>query len=94
MSQINPLAGSILQSTQLQREQDGQKVQQVRRAEQLRKNIAAEDDRLEHQVESAEELRSVREDGNSGSNGKRRQPGEPGHADDEGDEAGHIDVTA
>ena len=92
MSQINPLAGSILQSTQFQREQADQKVQQARRAEQLRKNIAAEDDRLEHQVESAEELRPVGDEGGSGSGGrenpsKQKQGG--GDADAE-----HIDVKA
>jgi len=90
MSQINPLAGSILQSTQFQREQSAQKVQQAQRAEQLKKNIAAEDDRMEHQVESAEELRPAHEDGGEGGQPRKKHPRKPGG----GDEEPHLDVKA
>ena len=54
MSQINPLAGTILQSITAQRQMGVEKERQVRREQILEKNIAAEDDRFEHQVESSD----------------------------------------
>ncbi|HEY2584325.1 MAG TPA: hypothetical protein VGI81_01020 [Tepidisphaeraceae bacterium] len=56
MTDFNPLAGSILGSAQAQQQIDVQKQRQVRRAQVLRRNTAADGDRFEHQVESAEEV--------------------------------------
>jgi hypothetical protein len=62
MTDFNPLAGSILGSAQAQQQMDVEKQRQVRRSQVLRKNTAAEGDRLEHQVESAEEVPPVNHD--------------------------------
>ena len=56
MTFFNPLSGSLLPATPAQRAAD--KGRQIARSQALRKNTAAEGDRVdvEHQVESAEEL--------------------------------------
>ncbi len=66
MSQINHFAGSVLQATQVQKQQETEKNRQVRRANALLKNIAVEDDRLEYQVESPEEIKPIREESREG----------------------------
>jgi predicted helicase len=77
MTQFNPIAGSILQSTPLQRQQASEKARQLRHVQQLEKNIAAEDDRLEHQVESSEELKNIHEDQSQGQSQQRKPKQEP-----------------
>jgi hypothetical protein len=62
MSQINPFAGSILQSTQAQRQQAVERDRQVRRARDTAKNSALSGDELDHQVESSEELTPIHEE--------------------------------
>src|SRR5436305_7849944 len=54
MSAVVRLAGAILESVQTQRQMATEKERQVRHEQDLEKDIAAEDDRFEHQVESAE----------------------------------------
>lgn len=91
MTDFNPLAGAILGSTQAQTTLGAEKQRQLRRAQAVRKDVAAGEDRFEHQVESAEELHPV-DDGNSDSSDprdKRRQPRQPGN-----DSAPTIDVKA
>lgn len=74
MTQISPYAGAILQSTQVQRQQAAQKSQQLRRAQLLEKNVAMQDDQLEHSVESSEELHPVHEDRDEDHPGGQRNP--------------------
>jgi hypothetical protein len=74
MSQINPFAGSILQSTQAQRHQATERDHQVRRAHESSKNSALSADELEHQVESSEELTPIHEDDKHERRFKRRAP--------------------
>lgn len=74
MSQINPFSGYVAGSAQVQRQQAADKDRQVRRAQQLTKNVALEDDQLEHQVESAEELKPVREQRDQDQSNQQRRP--------------------
>ena len=59
MTFFNPLSGSLVPATPAQRA--AEKDRQIARSQALRKNTAAEGDRVEveHQVESAEELPPV-----------------------------------
>lgn len=89
MTQFNPLVGSILQSTQVQRQQAAAKARDVRRAREVEKNIALQDDVLEHQVESSEELKPIREERQSDHPRSRR-----GAAQNPPSESGpRLDVT-
>ncbi len=93
MSQINPFTGSILQTPQVQRQQSADKDRQARRAQDLAKDTALADDRLEHQVESSEELKPVREDQRHERRFKRTHQHKP-KLDSNEDEKSHIDLTA
>ena len=93
MTQVNPFVGAILQSTQLQRSQAAEKDRQVRRAQTLAKNVAAEDDKLEHQVESADDLKRVREEQKQDHDRRRNQPPTAFVYRDDDDEP-HVDITA
>jgi len=73
MSQIFSYAGSVLQSTQVQRQQSVQKDRQLRRLQELARNVALQDDQLEHSVESSEELSPIHEDRDQDHGGRRRQ---------------------
>src|SRR3954465_9207177 len=46
MDIINPLAGSLAQSTHVQRQQSAEKQRQVRRTQAVQKNVALQDDQL------------------------------------------------
>ncbi|MGD1277800.1 MAG: hypothetical protein ABR964_11335 [Tepidisphaeraceae bacterium] len=92
MSQLNPLTGSILQTPVAQKQQTDQKTRQLRRAEELRRNVAARDDEMEHQVENTDHLEAV---GDGQENPKQRQSKpkrRPAAAQE--DDASHIDTTA
>lgn len=93
MTQFNPLTGSILQSAQVARQQAATKAAQLRRAQQLEKNVALRDDELEHQVESSEALTPAHD----GQQEQHRQGGRDPHGAPKppaGDEPPHIDLTA
>ena len=91
MTFINPLAPALLPSTQAQQQAAADKVRQLRKAQTAARNIAAETDRLEHQVESAEELSPVHDEDQS----TRRQDRAPQQDNkDKADEEPHIDVKA
>ena len=96
MEIVNPLAGSLAQSTAVTRQQSADKAQQIRRAQALRKDVAATGDTFEHQVESAEELSPIHDEQKQrqpGRNPKRRGAKAPSDSHDDGD-APRIDVTA
>ena len=80
MTYFNPLAGTPLQGGQVQEQLAAAKARQVRRAQTLARNVAAEGDTFEHQVESAEDLSDIRDGQNSGG-----QPDPRGRRDDEQD---------
>ncbi|HWB54468.1 MAG TPA: hypothetical protein VG722_09755 [Tepidisphaeraceae bacterium] len=91
MTQFNPLSGAIFQSGMVQQQQAADKTSQIRRNQQLEKNAALEDDQMENQVESSEEITPV-DDADEQSldqfNRRNKKPykGEDGKP--------HIDVTA
>ena len=90
MTQFNPLSGAILQSPIVQQQQAGEKVSQIKRTQLLEKNIALEDDQMENQVESSDEVqpgRQARDDEHP----SQRKPKKPFKGDD-GHE--HVDLTA
>ena len=92
MTDFNPLAGSILGSTQAQHQIDVEKQRQVRRAQALSKNVAARNEQLEHQVESSDEVTPAHDepDQDRKDPDQRRRPRTPGKDDNRP----HIDVKA
>ena len=97
MIPFNPLSGAVAGSVPAQRIAQAEREHHVRRAQALSKSVAAEDDRLEHQVESGDTVREVH--GETTDADRRRKP--QGHSrgtDDDGDgtedDRPHIDVTA
>jgi hypothetical protein len=86
MTQFNPLTGSILQSAYVARQQAASKAAQIRRSQQLQRNVAVRDDEMEHQVESAEELTPTK-DGEAGKGKQKKKK-------DSGDDKPHVDLTA
>lgn len=92
MTDFNPLAGAVLGSAQAQRQIDAEKQRQLRRAQAVRKNVAAQEDGYEHQVESSEELHAV-DDGGRGGDGSKNDGGR-GDRRGKPDEKDHIDLKA
>lgn len=91
MTFFNPLSGSLASATPPQRPSD--KDRQIARSQALRKNTAAEGDRVdvEHQVESADELPDVGDDGGGGRDPQQHPGEDPPECDDA---PPRIDVTA
>jgi len=93
VTELNPLAGAILQSIQSQRDAGIEKERQIRREQILSKNVAAQDDRFEHQVESADQLPEVNDEERQAQEKQKRAPRQNlPHDDDEGEP--RIDVKA
>jgi hypothetical protein len=97
MTLFNPLTGSLLPATPVQRA--AEKDRQIARSQALRKNTAAEGDtvEIEHQVESADELPQVGDETGGGSQNPRQQqpPSHKPPESDNGDESPpRLDVTA
>jgi hypothetical protein len=97
MTFINPLAVAAAAQPSAQRAAESEKVRQARREQALAKNVAAEDDRLEHQVESGDAVQPADPNGGRPNRQPRRQRPRPklqtGLPDD-GAEPPHIDVKA
>jgi hypothetical protein len=96
MSQINPFTGSILQAPQVQRQQATDKDQHLRRASDLSKNSALQEDQLEHQVESSDAIAPVHEDDQKNAPQKRKPARHPNSQSSEvdADESPRLDLTA
>jgi hypothetical protein len=96
MSDINPFAGTILQSTQVQHQQSADKTRQVRRQQSVKKNVAASTDEYEHSVENSEALAPIHEE-DSKDHPQKRRSSKRHHAAQKETEDGqkpHIDLTA
>jgi hypothetical protein len=91
VSGLNPLSGAILQSITAQRELVVEKEQQVRREQVLEKNIAAEDDRFEHQVESSDTVAPANDGQSKQDQGGRKKQK---NGKNEEQEKPHIDLKA
>jgi hypothetical protein len=92
MTDFNPLAGAILGSAQIQQLSDLQKQRQLRRAQALRKNVAARADELDHQVESPEEPAPIHDAPDE--HPQRQAKRDPRHPNAKEDGKPHIDVKA
>jgi hypothetical protein len=87
MTEINPLAGVILGSIQQQRVLGIEKSRQLRRSKMLEKNVAAEDEQMESEVDNTEEIKPIG-DQNSG----ERQAPQRENSKQSKDEKPHIDI--
>ena len=93
MSQINPLVGSIVQATGVQRSQAADKDRQLQRSADLKKNAGLSEDRFEHAVESAEALDPVHDEQKKDQKQKRRPNQQQTEEQSPDDESG-LDLTA
>ncbi|MCC7351686.1 MAG: hypothetical protein IT446_14085 [Phycisphaerales bacterium] len=91
MDYLSPITGSILQGPTASQQQSADKTSQLRRQRRMQRNIAVQDEQLEYQVESAEELSAIREERNSDHPHHRPPTHQP--TSDDSDEP-HIDLTA
>jgi hypothetical protein len=73
MTYFNPLVGPVAQSAQAQKVAASDKERQVARAQALARDSAAEGDRFEHAVESADALSPVGDDA-TGGGGRQGEP--------------------
>lgn len=97
MSQINPFTGSIVQAPQVQRQQAADKDRHLRKANDVAKNSALADDRLEHQVESSDTVAPLHEDDQHPDQQKRKSKKRPASAttqDSDDQTPPHVDLTA
>lgn len=96
MTQLNPLAGTILASPQAQQQQAAERAAHLRKSQELTKNSGLRGgDQFEHAVESSEATSPVNEDGHN--NAKHEgQPRERAHEGDEdtNEELPRLDLTA
>lgn len=95
---INQLAAPLAQSAGVARQQTTDKSQQIRRAQAVRKDVAAGSDTFEHQVESCEEDTPIHEEQRKRQS-KRDGRGAKNKSDQEnsqstGDDKPHVDLTA
>jgi hypothetical protein len=96
MSILNPLAGTVAGQQLTQASLEAEKVRQVRRAQNVRKNVAAANDRLEHEVESSDAIKPVEQDGHPSadprqSKGQAKRQRTDADGEDENDPP-HIDL--
>ena len=97
MEIFNQLAAPLAQSAAVERQQTTEKSQQIRRAQTAKKNVAAQADTFEHQVESCEELSPIHDES---PDARKRQPARDpkpkrqSPATDDGDPPPSIDVKA
>jgi hypothetical protein len=96
MSQINPFAGPLQQSSPVVHQQAADKSRQVRQRQDVSKNVTARPDEFEHAVENTEALAPIHEEGSKEQPQKRRPKSAKagkGEKDSEKEES-HIDLKA
>jgi hypothetical protein len=93
MDTINPLAGYLQQSVQVERSASDDKQRNIRRSQVLEKNVAAQDDELEHQVESTEDIVQIHDEQKDQPPSKRPKR-HPPQATEDKDQPSHLDLTA
>src|SRR5687768_3744737 len=86
MSSINPFSGYLAQGSQVERTQAADKSRQIRRAQQLAKNIAQQDDNLEHQVESPDTVSAASGEQKPRDQAKRKNKGKHDAGSADGDQ--------
>jgi hypothetical protein len=94
MTQINPFIGSILQATDVQRQQSEDKDRQLRRKTDLEKNAGLSGDRFEHAVESTDAVDPIHDEKKEGQKKKEQHAKKQTGEDQDGDSESHLDLTA
>jgi hypothetical protein len=94
MVPINPIAASILQSTQVQRQQSAETDRTARRRLVLQKDSTAVEDELDHQIENSEQARQIHEQQHIKDDRRRRGAHTGGKPHDDEADPSHLDVTA
>jgi hypothetical protein len=93
MSSINPFSGYLAQGSQVERTQAADKTRQVRRTQALSKDVAAKDDQLEHQVESADAIVEIHDEQNP-AQGEQKQQKKKQQGEEGKEEPPRLDLTA
>jgi hypothetical protein len=98
MSFLNPLAGTVAGQQLTQASLESEKVRQVRRAQTVSKNVAAANDRLEHEVESSDAIKPVDPNGRQSdprqSKDQSKRQDTPAADNDGDDQQSHLDLKA
>jgi hypothetical protein len=94
MTYFNPLTGTPLQGGKVQEQLGADKARQVRRAQTVARNVAAEGDTFEHQVESTEELSAIHDEQQSKEQSNPRKHPRGQNPAGEADDPPHLDVKA
>jgi hypothetical protein len=92
MSSINPFSGYLAQGSQVERTQAAEKTRQIRRTQELSRNIARQDDSLEHQVESTDSVTGTGGEQKPKQEQRRKKQGKDKPATDQ--DPPHVDLTA
>jgi hypothetical protein len=94
MSSINPFSGYLAQGSQVERTQAADKTRQIRRTQALSKDVAARDDQLEHQVESADALAEIHDEQNPQQQQKQQKQKKQQQGEEGKEEPPRLDLTA
>ena len=97
VSELNPFAGAILPSAQAQRQQSAERVNTVRRTQELKKNSGQQSpDVFEHQVESSDAIAGVHDEDTRHDPKKKRGTKKQfsGKKDSSDEEPPRLDLTA
>ncbi len=94
MTSINPFSGYVAQGAQVERAQASDKSREARRTQALSSDVARRDDELEHQVESADAIVSIHDDGQQSQQQQQPRKDRPKADQDKDDQTPHLDVTA
>ncbi|HEX3357821.1 MAG TPA: hypothetical protein VHS31_12690 [Tepidisphaeraceae bacterium] len=94
MTQINPFIGSVLQATDVQRQQSDDKDRQLRHQTDLEKNAGLLGDRFEHAVESAQAVDPIHDEQKENPRQKQQHPKKKTDEDDDDNSESHLDLTA
>jgi hypothetical protein len=93
VSSINPFSGYLAAGGQVERANAADKSHQIRRQQQLSKNIAQQDDAMEHQVESSDAVTPA-QDQQKPRQHQQRQSKKKGAKPKHSDDNPHVDVKA
>ncbi len=93
MTYFNPLTGAAIPGGQAQEQLAAAKARQVRRAQTLARNVAAEGDTFEHQVESTEQLLAIHDEQSQEQSHPRHQSRNQSRPSD-GDSHPRLDLKA
>jgi hypothetical protein len=95
MSFVNPLSGALLQSTQIQLQQAGEKAQQAKLAQERQKNVAAKnDEQEENQVENSDQITAIHDQDNTAEKRRKQQQHKQEEDEQEEEETSGLDLTA